>query len=301
MSPASPLTKSHNVKLVREIDVADIFIAYKTTFDIDVKNLFVGTDKVQLYKCLDTGYQFFLPLNIAGDSEFYEHFQRYDWYYMDWKWEHETARRLIGSTDKVLEIGCGRGSFIERLAKNNVNCAGLELNLDAVRICQEKELEVFEQGIWEHASDNGGRYDVVCAFQVVEHIADIRGFLKASLAALRKGGKLIISVPNDDSFLGLDENNILNWPPHHMGLWNERLLRKLADLFSIRLDKIYIEPLQSYHCDYYLDTVSHHREKKYGFAGKILNRLTRNLLAKLVNKYPQSIKGFTALAEYTKL
>lgn len=299
MTPQSPLTKSQDVKLVREISAADIINAYKAAFNVDVKRFFDGIEKVQLYKCLDTGYQFFFPFNITGDSKFYEHFQQYEWYYMDWKWEHETARKLIGVSDEVLEIGCGKGSFIECLTKENIHCAGLELNRDAVEICQKKGLRVFDETIWQHAENNTERYDVVCSFQVAEHIPDIKKFLQASLDVLKPHGKLIISVPNDDSFLGLDENNILNWPPHHMGLWNECTMKKLPNILRLNLQKLYTEPLQSYHYEYFIAVVSKNK-RKYRRWGCLINAFSDSLIRKWVYRSPFKIKGFTMIGEYTK-
>jgi 2-polyprenyl-3-methyl-5-hydroxy-6-metoxy-1,4-benzoquinol methylase len=301
MTPRSPLTNSRNIKLKRVIDTNTIIAAYQKSYDIDVKRFFKDLDKVSLYQCLDTFYEFYFPFNVIGDSSFYEHFIRYDWYYMNWKWEHETSIRLIKSSDNVLEIGCGKGSFVEALTKTNINCAGLELNQVVRNICKEKGLKIIEETIQQHAEKNTALYDVICSFQVIEHIPDIRGFLKGSIDMLKQDGKLLISVPNNNSFLGLDENNILNWPPHHMGLWDERTLRKLEDIFRIRLDKIHIEPLQSYHFQYYINVISFHIEQKYKYIGKICNRLAKSLLIKFVHRYPDKIKGFTMLGEFTKL
>jgi hypothetical protein len=58
---------------------------------------------------------------------------------------------------------------------------------------------------------------------------------------LKPGGKLIIGVPNCEPwFRRFDKYEILNMPPHHMGLWNEKVFRAIQDIFGIRLDRVLI-------------------------------------------------------------
>jgi SAM-dependent methyltransferase len=77
---------------------------------------------------------------------------------------------------------------------------------------------------------------VVCSFQVLEHIYDVKSFLEASLHVLKPKGKLIIGVPNNEPyFLGYDKYATLNLPPHHMGLWNKSVFEKVAPLFNLKI------------------------------------------------------------------
>ena len=73
--------------------------------------------------------------------------------------------------------------------------------------------------IEDHADQRPGHYDAVTSFQVLEHVTEPASFLRACVKALRPGGRLLLGVPNNDSFLGLLEDNWLNMPPHHMSLW----------------------------------------------------------------------------------
>ena len=130
----SPVTGKANVVLEEVISVDEIIERYKHTFDIDVSKYFPSIEKIEIYKCLDSNYRFYYPFNLSGDGEFYKHFQQYDWYYVPWKWEHETVKNLLKPKDHVLEIGCGFGSFIKKLETSGISCVGLELNEDAVRI-----------------------------------------------------------------------------------------------------------------------------------------------------------------------
>ena len=78
----------------------------------------------------------------------------------------------------------------------------------------------------ELLSDHSKTYDVVTAFQVLEHIADPLPFLKNCIDALNPGGLLVIAVPNNDAFIRFADLP-LNEPPHHVGLWSPRSLASL--------------------------------------------------------------------------
>ena len=230
MTIKSPLTNSTNIKLERSIKTALIIDKWQKD-GIDVSRFFVNLDEIKLYRCLDSGYRFFYPFNLEGDNQFYQDLQKFPWYYFDWKWEYNIALKQIKPGDKVLEIGCGDGSFLKKLSEKNIKVRGLEFNEEAIKKCRERGLNVTGETIQEHAQNHKNEYDVTCSFQVMEHIADIKNALTASLGVLKKGGKLIISVPNNDSFLGKDKFNLMNLPPHHMGLWDEKSLKNLEKFF----------------------------------------------------------------------
>ncbi len=289
--PVSPLTGSDRVVRVRSIPSAFAIKQYREQFNVDVTRFFEGLNTIGVYKCLDTGYRFYYPWHVAGDGKFYEDLQVLPWYYMEWKWEHEVARELVNPGQRVLEVGCGSGSFIEKLYGEGIECTGLELNEDAVSKAQQKGLSILNESIENHALPHSGHYDIVSSFQVVEHIPHILSFLKSSLQALKSGGKLLVSVPNHDSMYALDPNNILDIPPHHMGRWNERSLINLQHILGIQLVKLHIEPLQEYHIDYMKNVI----------AAQVTDHLgIQDHLGRFLDRYHSKIKGFTIMAEYEK-
>ena len=302
MDIKSPLTNSSNIALERTIET-DFIIEEWKKLGIDVARLFHGISEIYVYKCNDTGYRFYYPFNLEGDSEFYQDLQKFPWYYMHWKWEYQIAYELIKPGEIVLEIGCGKGDFIEKLKKHNIYATGLEFNEEAIIKCREKALDVTRETIQEHAVYNKEKYDVVNSFQVMEHIAEIGDAIKASVEVLKKGGKLIISVPNNDSFLNKDANNLLNLPPHHMGLWGEESLKNMEKVFRVKLIKLFIEPLQSYHYSYYYNIVFGNKiQKKFGRFGDKVNKLFGAFIYHYLSTdiYPKNILGQTIMATYIK-
>ena len=239
----SPITGSNDTELIDIFFSRDIIKLYHDQLGIDVSRFFSEMESFFLYQCKQTGYRFYHPKGIEGDGLFYATLQQSlgDKYYHDWKFEYELAFSMLKPEDKVLDIGCGIGKFLDRAKDKVKEVAGLELNEKAISICKANGLTVYNELIGEHEKYRHEYYDVVCLFQVLEHIYDVREFLEHALKVLKKGGKLVIGVPNNEPyFLGYDKYCTLNLPPHHMGLWNKQVFERIAPLFKTRiLDAVY--------------------------------------------------------------
>lgn len=248
----SPITRNKNTIYLTDLNISDLKSKYLKNLNINIDSYFNGTEKISLHQCLDTGYRFFIPANLGGDEKFYKQLEKINWYYDPWKWEHESSLNWITPNSEILEIGCGKGSFIKHISENfNCNAVGLELNTSKVQ-----DIVILNETIEFHSEYNTEKYDVVCSFQVMEHIYNIDSFLNSSIKSLKKGGYLIISVPNNDSFIKHDfPNDILNLPPHHMGWWNEESLKKALNFFSLKHISTKFEPLRDQHISWYLNVV----------------------------------------------
>lgn len=249
----------------KTISVAPIIEGYKNTFGIDVKRYFGDLTEIYIYQDPRTGYRYYYP-PVMGDSFFYEQLEKKRWYYMNDKWEHKLAEKLLKCGDLVLEVGCGYGAFLSKLKTNSI---GLEINKKAVASAKEKGLNIIEKTIEEYAKDTSETFDFICAFQVLEHLADPYSFISYCLCVLRPNGKLFIAVPNNDSFIKRDKMGLLNHPPHHIGLWNAESLKGLAKIFGLKV-KLYYEPLQKYHYDWYCNLL--------GIKGRVPMAIARRVL-----------------------
>jgi 2-polyprenyl-3-methyl-5-hydroxy-6-metoxy-1,4-benzoquinol methylase len=238
-NPTSPVTGSGDTQLTDTFLSSHTISLYKEQFGIDV-NRFFKNDHFSMYRCNQTGYRFYHPEGLDGDGEFYASLQSKlgEGYYHGWKFENQLAYDHINPTDKVLDIGCGVGNFLVKAKEKAAEVCGLELNEKAVAVCKQKGLSVHNELIAAHAEKKEGYYDMVCMFQVLEHIYDIRSFLDDSLKALKKGGKLIIGVPNSEPYFNsYDKYSTLNLPPHHMGLWNKEVFKKIGTIFNVEMQE----------------------------------------------------------------
>jgi 2-polyprenyl-3-methyl-5-hydroxy-6-metoxy-1,4-benzoquinol methylase len=297
----SPITRTNRVKFLRKIKVSYITNLYKQSIQLDVSPYFSGLDVVEVYECLDSGYGFYYPFNLSGDSSFYGYLQNFDWYYLDEKWEHRQMFDLNLKGKRILEVGCGSGSFVQVLKdKMNADVTGLELNLASVKRAREKNINVLDESVETHALLHEEKYDCVCSFQVLEHIADPLSNIKAQIRCLKKNGLLVVSVPNNEAFIKHDTDNLLNMPPHHMGLWTEESLKFLGDSLNLKIVKILKEPLQKYHVNWYFNLWL-----KRHVTGNLLRRMiffTRMhiLLKGMLGLFRKAVAGHSIIIVYQK-
>ena len=99
----------------------------------------------------------------------------------------------------VLDIGCGRGEFLELMREAGVPARGIDLNPEAVDLCRDKGLEAQVADLFAYLDglDNGA-LDGIFSAQVVEHLQPDRVPEMIRLAArkLARGGLLAIETPN---------------------------------------------------------------------------------------------------------
>jgi SAM-dependent methyltransferase len=97
---------------------------------------------------------------------------------------------------RVLEVGCGQGSVLGRLAATypESSFSGMDLSEQAAVRAQQKGLAVSVGG----SSDISGRYDTIIAFGVLEHVPSPTGFLRDLREHLSDEGELIVGQPMQD-------------------------------------------------------------------------------------------------------
>lgn len=268
-------------RLISRIRAERIVDEWRRRFDIDIRqDEWANLESVELYRCDDCVLEFFPPA-LAGRERLYEELQKFDWYYMPDKWEHSVAIRDVALGARVLEVGCGEGAFIERLCRSGVEARGIELNAAAVNVAHSRGLPVTLESLADVLKREAGTYDVVCSFQVLEHVPDPQAFLRESTGLLRKGGLLIFCVPNAESFIRY-EFNPLDMPPHHISRWSPRTIVHLERLFGLEQARVVEEPLASYHVMGYL--AAHWRKwRRVPLGVLVANPVVYRLVAAFLN------------------
>ena len=114
-----------------------------------------------------------------------------------WRGESRSVRPLAGKT--ALDVGCGAGLLCEPLARLGAAVTGLDAAAENVAVAQAHaagsglDMAYCHGDIGELALSG---FDLVCAMEVVEHVADKAAFLAALAAALAPGGLMVLSTPN---------------------------------------------------------------------------------------------------------
>lgn len=308
-SVLSPLSNTYNTIKIKTISIQDLIEQYRKYFDINIVNLLPeDLSEISLYQCLDSGFKFYVPASIIGDSDFYNKLQTNDWYYLENKWEfNESIKHFAGGN--LLEIGSGRGDFLKLVQNSNQDAqlTGLELNKDAARAAKESGLDVRVQSLNDHVQDRQDYYDAVVSFQVLEHISSPRDYLLDALKALKVGGKLIIGVPDNSerpfpSILGL-ESNILNMPPHHQGLWDIPSLAHLTKFFPLHLNYLAVEPsISRHHSNSYRGLMKADLKRRFGnLIGLAIYVIGRPYYDHALHHLNRYLPAHSILGVYTKL
>ena len=240
MSIVCPLSGSSNVTLIEQINASDLIKMYNQALQADISKEFGDVKQIGYYHCIDSDLRFFYPM-VTGSEKFYEHLQKNPWYYMDDKAEYSYAKNFIKESDLVMEIGCGRGAFSQKISTKKY--VGLEFSRKAKEIAFSNGIIIENESIQSHSVAHPAKYDVVCSFQVLEHISEIRSFIESSIKALKPGGLLIYSLPSADSFLSIITNNFYNMPPHHVSFWSDKSLKHIAEIFGMKIVNIEHEKL----------------------------------------------------------
>lgn len=301
MKSISPITKTNNVKLIHSIKTNRIVKLYKK-LGYDVERFFDGLNTVDIYQCNDSKLKYYHPNTIAGDAKFYEDLDKNTTnYYSTWKWEHDQVIKYVNNNASVLEVGCAYGNFLKKaLEVGAAKVCGLELNQNAIKDAQKNGLDVKSELIEEHAKNHTNEYDLVCSFQVVEHISDLDSFIKSSLDSLKQGGTFVISVPNNDCYLYKNDlDHILNLPPHHMGLWTEESLLSIAKIYNLEVVEIQKQPASKENYGIYYEVFLRNTLKLDGWLKSLILIPTRPVVKLLMNIFPPKL-GVCITAIYKK-
>jgi len=224
--PACPVTGKPAVRLVQWVNVGFLVSLWRIIFKVDARSSFGRQERVGLWES-PTGLYFFDP-PLEGDHAFYTQFyefvlKRKLWSKDSIRREFELAARVIRPRDRVLDVGCGFASF--RRVIPEANYVGLDPHFAG----HGDAAGVSSQTLREHLDAHAGTYDVVCAFQVIEHLKSPTAIFAEMVRAARPGGYVIVGVPHVPSALTRIPNFVPNAPPHHLTWWTEAALRALAE------------------------------------------------------------------------
>jgi len=203
----------------------------------------VGYDIV---RCLECSLEFASPPE-AGDEEFYQWVTSIDGYYpaMRWEWQAvvEEIKRSGPPRGRVLEVGCGSGTFL-RLAKDSLpelSVIGLDLAERAVEQCRAKGIESYAETLEQycrHPANQGKVFDYICAFHCLEHVSSPKELVQGMAPLTDRSSTIFLSTPYSPMSFETRWHDPLNHPPHHVTRWNAKAYEALAEQTGWTVDLI---------------------------------------------------------------
>lgn len=136
----------------------------------------------------------------------------------------------IPGQKRLLDVGCGKGSFIARMRDQGWDVEGLEVDADAVEYARSKSGLTVHLGSLENIHFPDSTFDVITSNHVIEHVHDPISLIQECLRVLKPGGRLVLATPNIESFGHQYFGR--NWshldPPRHLRLFTMQTLRECA-------------------------------------------------------------------------
>ena len=110
------------------------------------------------------------------------------------------ADRFAGG-GTVVDIGCGRGEFLELLAGRGVAGVGIDLDAEMVEEVRRKGLDARQAAAVDFLGGHERSFDGVFAAHLIEHLpADaVVDLIAVAARSLKEGGRLLVVTPNPHS------------------------------------------------------------------------------------------------------
>lgn len=187
--------------------------------------------------------------------------------------------RYFINKNNVLDIGCGRGEFLERLIENNISAKGIDINDDMILLCRDKGLPVEKADALDYLinlDDNslGG----IILLQVVEHLSpnQMIQLIRLGFQKLQHGAYFIAETINPKSLIVFTESFFLD--PSHIRMihpytihflmesegFNDVQLNYLSEVEDLKIPKLEIMNIDNNNLDAFNESVMHLNDIIYG-------------------------------------
>lgn len=157
-----------------------------------------GISRGNFVKCPMCGLVQAVPMPTVNEiaALYHEDMDHFEPYLDQIDVHKEYFRNILKGIKKnamLLDIGCAMGALLIEAKKKGIEAMGVDISRDAVAYCRKQGLDVSDK--WPNK-----KFDVVTAFQVIEHERDPLGFMKRVQTLLKKGGLVILATPNYGGF-----------------------------------------------------------------------------------------------------
>ena len=251
-------------------------------FSAETRAIYESIGTSDFYKCNACHFGAFIPA-AAGTSGFYNDITVDSDYYVDEKWEFKKTYGLMNkySVSSLLDFGCGGGAFLKKAVQKFPSCKldGYDQNPQAVDGFKNTPIG-FVNDLKAH---DGKQYDMITAFQILEHLNDPFAALKDLKGKLKNNGIIIISVPNSEGPIRHFPDALTEIPPHHVNRFNRPSLKVYLENEGFKIEEFALEPLARILWPFYIPV------------------MVRESLPPFLKKLYVRAYGYTLLSRFAKL
>lgn len=142
----------------------------------------------------------------------------------------------------VLDIGCGRGIFLELLSDARIEAFGIDHSEESLAVCRDKGFSVRREDARTYLSAESERFGGIFCSHVIEHMGyeDALAFVGLCYRALRPGGLLLLITPNPEDICIMSD--IFWLDPTHVRPYPKLLLKTMLESvgFQVLLSKQFL-------------------------------------------------------------
>ena len=143
----------------------------------------------------------------------------------------QICRQVTDRPARILDVGCGTGANLLMLS-NYGEAEGVDVSEDALEFCRARGLDKVKLGAAEELPYEDGTFDLVTAFDVVEHMDDDLAGLTEMRRVLRPGGRVLLFVPTFMFLWGLQDD-----VSHHRRRYRLPELRRVLEQAGFEVER----------------------------------------------------------------
>ncbi len=144
---------------------------------------------------------------------------------------------------RLLDVGCAYGPFLEAAAAGGFRAEGVEIASAAAEyVRRDLGFTVHTGAFEEYSVEEGGIFDAVTMWFVIEHFRDLDMVLRRAGRLLRSGGVFAFSTPNLKGGSGrlYPQHFLAGSPCDHFSLWYPRMARRVLKRYGFTVRKIVV-------------------------------------------------------------
>lgn len=152
---------------------------------------------------------------------------------------------------KLLDIGCGVGDFLQQIESKGWQCTGIEPSEDAAKIAKKRiQATIYKPEEIDTLIDE--TYDVITMWHVLEHVDDLRTEVEHLFRLLKKGGRLVIALPNYKSYDATYYQD--KWAaydvPRHLNHFDKQTIVNIFNTKGLKIKNIEKLPWDAYYISF---------------------------------------------------